>query len=107
MRTFPLIALDEVLDGSASAQYTFGPPNYFRGAQATSALINPYWQSGAYGIISVSDGLSQSYLWMQSTVHDGPATNDGDTFLMYTQIENPENAGEYESFSCRAVYRRG
>ena len=41
MRTFPLIALDEVLDGSAAAEYTFGPPTYFRGAQATNQ--DSYW----------------------------------------------------------------
>ena len=52
MRTFPLIALDEVLDGSASAEYKFGPPTYFRGAQASSSdLTMGYWQSGAYGLV--------------------------------------------------------
>ena len=102
MRTFPLVSLDGVLNGSAEAQYEFGPPTFFRGARASGP--SKYWQSGAYGIVSVTDGIGQSYLWVQSTVHDGPAVEDGNIFLTYTQLEDPDKKGTYESFTCQTVY---
>ena len=43
---------------------------------------------------------------MQSTVHDGPAVADDHIFLMYTQLENPNEEGSYESFTCQAEYRK-
>ena len=104
MRTFPLVSLEKVMDGSTQAQYTFGAPTYFRGARAQGST--EYWQSGSYGIVTVTDGLGQSYLWVQSTIHDGPGAEDGDIFLSYTQIEDPDNAGYYESFTCQVAYRR-
>ncbi len=62
MKTYPLVSLDEVIDASASAKYTFGAPTFFRGAQPKEA--NQYWQSGQYGLISVTDGLGLTYLWI-------------------------------------------
>ena len=41
MRSFPLVSLDSVLHGSATAKYTFGAPKFFRGARATGP--NEYW----------------------------------------------------------------
>ena len=54
----------------------------------------------------MTDGVGQSYLWVQSTVHDGPAVEDDHVFLMYTQLEDPANAGSYESFTCQASYAK-
>ena len=54
----------------------------------------------------MTDGIGQSYLWVQSTVHDGPAVEDGHIFLAYTQLEDPAHKGYYESFTCQTVYRR-
>ena len=62
MRSFPLVSLDSVLNGSGTAYYTHGAPTYFRGARATGP--NDYWQSGAYGIVTVTDGIGLSYLWI-------------------------------------------
>ena len=104
MRTFPLVSLDSVLNGSTTAQYDFSSPTFFRGARASGP--NEYWQSGAYGVVSVTDGIGQSYLWIQSTVHDGPAVADGNIILTYTQVENPDNPGTYESFTCQTTYYR-
>lgn len=54
----------------------------------------------------MTDGVGESYLWVQSTVHDGPAVDDGHIFLMYTQLENPASEGTYESFTCQATYSK-
>ena len=56
--------------------------------------------------MTVTDGVGQSYLWVQSTVHDGPEVADGHIFLMYTQLEDPANLGSYESFTCQAAYQK-
>ena len=55
MRSFPLVSLESVLNGSATAKYTFDAPKFFRGARATGP--DDYWQSGSYGIVSVTDGI--------------------------------------------------
>ena len=102
MRTFPLVSLDTVLNGSSTAEYTFGAPTFFRGARASGP--QEYWQSGSHGLVTVTDGIGQSYLWIQSTIHDGPAVETGNIFLTYTQIEDPDNLGQYESFTCQATY---
>ena len=75
-------SFESVLGASSSASFIFRPPTYFKGARAAGPL--EYWQSGAYGIITITDGIGQSYLWIQSTVHDGPALADGNVMLTYT-----------------------
>lgn len=95
---------DSALGGSTNASFNFTPPTHFRGARAAGP--DEYWQSGSYGFVTVIDGIGQSYLWIQSTVHDGPEVSDDHVFLMYTQMEDPTHEGFYESFTCQAAYNK-
>ena len=70
------------LGGSSKAQFIFRPPSYYRGARAAGP--SEYWQSGSYGLVTVTDGIGETYLWLKSTVHDGPAVDDDHVFLTYT-----------------------
>ena len=55
-------SLDSALGGSSDAKFVFQPSTHFRGARAAGP--QQYWQSGSYGILTVTDGVGQSYLWM-------------------------------------------
>lgn len=48
-------AFDSALGGSSAAEFIFRPPTHFRGARAGGP--QEYWQSGAYGIVTVTDGI--------------------------------------------------
>ena len=45
-------------------------------------------------------------MWVTLTVYDGPGADDGTYFFNYFQVEKPEIAGIYESFSCFLEYQR-
>ena len=66
-----------------------------------------YSQKGKYFTEIETTEFAKLYMWVTLEVYDGPQAADGTYFFNYFQVEQPDKAGTYESFSCWAPYKMG